>query len=33
MSIHKFLNQFQISLDDLNYTKNNGFVKGLVMFL
>lgn len=29
MSIQDFLNQLKISLDDLNYTKNNGFVKGI----
>ena len=29
MSIQDFLNQVKISLDDLNYTKNNGFVKGI----
>lgn len=29
MSIQDFLNQLKISLDDLNYTKNNGFVEGI----
>ena len=29
MSIQDFLNQLQLSLDDLNYTKNNGFVEGI----
>jgi hypothetical protein len=29
MSIQDFLNQLQFSLDDLNYTKNNGYVEGI----
>jgi len=29
MSIHDFLNQLQFSLDDLKYTKNNGYVEGI----
>jgi len=29
MSIQDFLNQLQFSLDDLKYTKNNGFVEGI----
>lgn len=29
MSIQDFLNQLQFSLDDLKYTKNNGYVEGI----
>merc|ERR1712166_590374 len=29
MSIQDFLNQLQFSLDDLTYTKNNGYVEGI----
>jgi hypothetical protein len=29
MSIHDFLNQLEFSLDDLKYTKNNGYVEGI----
>ena len=29
MNLTDFLNRIQLTLDDLNYTKNNGFIKGI----